>query len=161
MTTASERSPDSPRRSRRRRKGARHDAFPTVSSASPSTLDTLQASFMGCPRCSYFLAAYRARYGLEQLRTALANSERGWVVLPWRTRDDLQRTLEDMFGYRLTQDIFHFEGMCPECRRVFAHHGHAPAGDPESEAEVAPEEETSSADAVFSLRVQLTPHGRA
>ncbi len=161
MAVSSEPFPDSSRRPRRRRKGARRDAPPPAGATLSSALDTLHASFMGCPRCSYFLATYRARYGLEQLRSALSNSERGWVVLTWSSRNDLQRALEDMFGYRLTQDAFHFEGMCPECRRVFAHHGHIPMDEVESEGDEVVEVEAPAATSSLTLRVQLIPHNRA
>lgn len=80
----------------------------------------IQAAFFVCPRCSYFLAGYRARHGLENLETAAAASDINWLDLTWN--QETQRLLQESLGGQVDAALFHYSISCPECHRIFLYH---------------------------------------
>lgn len=85
-----------------------------------SPFEIIQEAFFACPRCSYFLAGYRARQGLENLEAAAAGSDGSWLDLTWN--QETQRLLHDSLGGAVDAALYHYSISCPECHRIFLYH---------------------------------------
>ena len=106
---------------RRRGDKGKERRFPTPQPPRPKTpYEIVQAAFFACPRCSYFLAGYRARHGLENLEAAAAGSDNSWLDLTWN--QETQGLLQESLGGQVEAGLFHYSISCPECRRVFLYH---------------------------------------
>jgi hypothetical protein len=101
---------------------------PTITAQKPSkrgrhglSAQNVISYFAPCGRCGFFLSGYRALYGGDDLETAVSKSKGGWLTLSWGigTRELLLKS----FGSRIELTDLHFDGCCPECRRVFTFHG--------------------------------------
>ncbi|MGB1253445.1 MAG: hypothetical protein ACPG8W_22720 [Candidatus Promineifilaceae bacterium] len=97
--------------------------------------------FVACPRCGYFLSGYRARMGVDALKTAVEqvkDVDRDWLHLGWHYRmlDLLERT----YGCEIPADTLHFELRCGTCSRVLVLE--------------------ESAEEAKSLRIQVMPRTR-
>jgi hypothetical protein len=84
-----------------------------------STLRQVTARFAACGRCSYFWAGYRVIVGEEALKTAVAQSQSGWLSLEWNLQ--MPELVHKSYGVRLDITHFHYEGCCKECRRPFVY----------------------------------------
>lgn len=82
--------------------------------------------FSGCGRCSFFLSGYRAAFGEETVRQAVAEIDEDYLYLGWNGR--LQDLVVRSYGVRVDVDYDHYEALCPECRRQFVYD----AGDEET-----------------------------
>ena len=80
----------------------------------------MQAAFFACPRCSYFLASYRARHGLESLQAAAVADDSSWLDLKWNP--EMPALLQNSLGGEADAALFHYSISCPECHRVFLYH---------------------------------------
>ncbi len=78
------------------------------------TSDAVVASFVACPRCSFFLTGYRLIN--TDFDTAVDESVDGWLDFSWN--HDTRRLILKNFGYRIDTETTHFEGICQDCRRV-------------------------------------------
>jgi hypothetical protein len=93
----------------KKQKRVRREGDPTVAE--------VNAIFLACGRCCYFLAGYRVVCGVEDLEAAVENSKAGWLQLTWNHA--MRELVYKSFGSRVDVDFFHYEGSCPECRRHF------------------------------------------
>jgi hypothetical protein len=73
------------------------------------------ASYLACPRCSFFLSGYK----LIQLdfNEAVETSNDGWLDFSWS--HDTRLLVQKTYGNRIDMDTLHYEGVCRECQRVY------------------------------------------
>ncbi len=81
------------------------------------SLALVQADFVACGRCSYFLAGYRVLHGLPALENAIAASDGEWLILAWN--EATRRLMQKSFGCRIDNEWYHYETCCPVCYRRF------------------------------------------
>ena len=81
------------------------------------TPDSVTAAFIVCPRCSFFLSGYKLIH--TDFTDSVSHSTSGWLELTWD--HDTSQLVYKTYGYRFDRDIVHYEGVCPECRRVFVY----------------------------------------
>lgn len=93
------------RSSRRKRSGAK---------VSPQEI---VAWFSACGRCSFFLAGYQLLDGVDNLETAVAQSESGWLSLTWN--QEMCHLLNKSYGCRVDIECYYLDSTCPECNRHF------------------------------------------
>lgn len=84
----------------------------------PREWHEVQRAFMGCGRCSFFLAGYRILHGMEALGEASRAVDGDIISL---TDDGATRQLlYKSYGWRYELPSLAFQAACPECRRSFA-----------------------------------------
>lgn len=81
--------------------------------------------FTACPRCSYFVAAYRLIQ--PDFDDAAQRSSGDWLDLTWDSA--VSKLLHKSYGYETGEDLQALQGVCPECRRAFVYE----AGDEEND----------------------------
>ncbi|HET6445657.1 MAG TPA: hypothetical protein VFI27_13865 [candidate division Zixibacteria bacterium] len=79
------------------------------------TPEIVTASFVVCPRCSFFLSGYKLIQ--TDFTDAVAKSDDGWLDLTWS--HETRRLVLKTYGYRIDEATIHHEGLCRECQRVF------------------------------------------
>jgi hypothetical protein len=75
------------------------------------------ASFVACPRCSFFLSGYRLIQ--TDFNEAVERSSNGWLEFTWN--HDTRRLIQKSYGSRIDKDTVRYEGVCPDCQRVFVY----------------------------------------
>jgi len=78
-------------------------------------------AFVACSRCSFFLAGYRTLH--DDFEQVVENSQSNWLDLTWNSA--IRDLIYKSYGSQFQEDVFHFEGMCPDCRRTFVFRGPA------------------------------------
>ena len=73
--------------------------------------------YSDCGRCSFFLAGYKVLFGDEDLETAVAHRDGGWLLLTYTPK--MRELINKSYGTRLDVDNYYYDGLCPECRRTF------------------------------------------
>ena len=79
--------------------------------------DELRQAFLGCGRCSFFLAAYRAQMGAEKMFQASEERQGNFLQLGWDR--EMRELVYKSYGWRIDLDATHFSASCPECRRSY------------------------------------------
>jgi len=79
------------------------------------TPEKVTASFVVCPRCSFFLSSYKLIQ--PDLNDAVAKSDDGWLDLTWS--HETRSLVLKAYGYRIDEATIHHEGLCRDCQRVF------------------------------------------
>jgi len=101
------------------------------------TLNQVIAWFSACARCSYFLVGYRTIFNNEDLDEAVGDSRAGWLALRWDRA--VCNLANKTYGSRFDLDCYHYDGICPECRRHFSFRGSDEAeGDSSFRIEIKP-----------------------
>ncbi len=77
--------------------------------------------FAACARCSFFLAGYKTAVGADALDEAAGDSHAGWLTLAWNQA--VCSLVHKSYGSRLDMDCYHYDGICPDCRRHFSFRG--------------------------------------
>ena len=77
--------------------------------------DNVISAFMGCARCSFFLAGYRLI--IDDFDQAVDISEGSYLNLSWNHA--IRKLVQKSYGCQIEADAFHFQGSCKECRRSF------------------------------------------
>jgi hypothetical protein len=77
--------------------------------------DNVVAAFMGCARCSFFLAGYRLIY--QDFDEAVEKSEGGHLMLSWNHA--VKQLVQKSYGKQIEADAYHLQGSCKECQRAF------------------------------------------
>jgi hypothetical protein len=77
--------------------------------------DKAAAAFLGCPRCSFFLAGYRLIY--QDFEEAVDKSEDGFLTLSWNHA--VKQLIQKSYGTEIEGDVFHYQGSCKACQRAF------------------------------------------
>ncbi len=80
-----------------------------------TTPEIATASFVACPRCSFFLTGYKLIQ--PDFIEAVEHSSDGWLNLTWN--HDTRRLIQKTYGNRIDKDTIRFEGVCRDCQRVF------------------------------------------
>ncbi|MFQ5436940.1 MAG: hypothetical protein ACE5FD_18945 [Anaerolineae bacterium] len=93
---------------------------PARRSSSPK-VKQIVSWFSVCARCSFFLAGYKTAVSDEALDEAATAAKGGWMTLAWN--QDVCRLVHKSYGSRLDMDCFHYDGICPDCRRTFVFRG--------------------------------------
>jgi hypothetical protein len=75
------------------------------------------ASFVACPRCSYFLSGYRLIS--DDFNSAVDKSAAGWLSLTWGHKIHL--LVQKSYGSNIYIDLDTFQGICPECQRPYSY----------------------------------------
>lgn len=75
------------------------------------------ASFVACPRCSYFLSSYRLLH--DDFESAVGTSDTGWLTLTWD--HNVRLLIQKSFGSNIYMNLDTFQGLCPECRRPYSY----------------------------------------
>ncbi len=75
------------------------------------------ASFVACPRCSYFLSSYRLLH--EDFDSAVKESAAGWLLLSWDGAVNL--LVQKSFGCHIYMELDSFQGICRECQRPYSY----------------------------------------
>lgn len=74
--------------------------------------------FSACTQCGYFLTSYRATVGLEQLKSAVEQSEHNWLDLGWH--ENMPTMLHHAYELATDGTPDFLEHCCPECHRVIS-----------------------------------------
>ncbi|HRQ41708.1 MAG TPA: hypothetical protein PLD25_27625 [Chloroflexota bacterium] len=82
-----------------------------------SLMEQAMLNFAACGRCSYFWAGSQVLVGVEQATTAVEQRQDGWITLPWNQA--MSNLIHKSYGVLMDSDFYHYEGCCPECRRLF------------------------------------------
>lgn len=104
-------------------------------------------NFAACGRCSYFWAGSQVLVGTEQVATAVAARQEGWLTLPWSQA--MSSLIHKSYGVMVDNDFFHFESCCLECRRPFVVFLVTAA-----EAETAPAESEAATPPSFTIDLE-------
>jgi len=75
------------------------------------------ASFVACPRCSYFLSGYLLLH--EDFDSAVNESTDGWLLLSWNRSVHL--LVQKSFGSHIYMNLDSFQGICLECQRPYSY----------------------------------------
>jgi hypothetical protein len=75
------------------------------------------ASFVACPRCSYFLIGYRLIS--DDFDSAVDESAAGWLSLSWD--HEIHLLVLKSYGSRIDIELDTFQGICPECQRPYSY----------------------------------------
>lgn len=75
------------------------------------------AAFMGCARCSFFLAGYRLLH--DDFEKAVDAREDGWVTLTWD--HSVNQLVYKSYGSDLESDAYYYQWSCKFCRRAFVY----------------------------------------
>ena len=81
------------------------------------SISEVTASFVACPRCSYFLSSYRLLH--EDFDSAVENSAEGWLLLSYDR--DVSILVQKSFGSHVYMDLDAFQGICRECQRPYSY----------------------------------------
>ncbi len=82
-----------------------------------TTPEKVTASFVACPRCSFFLSGYKLIQ--PDFNEAVENSSNGWLNFTWN--HETRRLIQKTYGNRIDKDTIRYEGVCRDCRRVFVY----------------------------------------
>ena len=75
------------------------------------------ASFVACPRCSYFLIGYRLLS--DDFDSAVDKSAAGWLSLSWN--HEIRLLVQKSYGSQIYMDLDTFQGICHECKRPYSY----------------------------------------
>ncbi|GMQ78489.1 MAG: hypothetical protein BMS9Abin02_1004 [Anaerolineae bacterium] len=75
------------------------------------------ASFVACPRCSYFLTGYRLIS--DDFDSAVDESAAGWLSLSWD--HEIHLLVQKSYGSHIDMELDTFQGICPECQRPYSY----------------------------------------
>lgn len=81
----------------------------------PTAQDKVVAAFLGCGRCSFFLAGYRLIF--DDFEQAVEKSEGNYLTLSWNHA--VRELVHKSYGSQIEVDAYHFQGSCKECWRAF------------------------------------------
>lgn len=109
--------PEKPKSSPDKSKGRRASK---ASHKNQPTPQQVMDRFAACGRCSYFWAGYRVVFGETAVKTAVAQSQSGWLNLEWSQQ--MPELVYKSYGARLDIAHYHYEGSCKECRRRYGYH---------------------------------------
>lgn len=77
--------------------------------------DNVQAAFLGCPRCAFFLAGYRLIF--DDFEEAVDKSEGNQLTLSWNHA--VRQLVTKSYGCQIEEDAYYYQSNCKECHRVF------------------------------------------
>lgn len=77
----------------------------------------IRTSFTSCGLCSLFLASTLLNTSKHEFEEAILNIEDGWIKLPWDRA--MRESVNKCFGFLVDTEVYHFEGCCPECSRLY------------------------------------------
>lgn len=82
----------------------------------PTPQEKIEAAFLGCGRCSFFLVGYKLIH--NDFGEAAEKAEGGWLTLSWDHA--VQQLVHKSYGSQIETDAYHYQGSCKECQRSFA-----------------------------------------
>ncbi|MGH2535970.1 MAG: hypothetical protein ACRDHL_01085 [Candidatus Promineifilaceae bacterium] len=93
-------------------------AGPDTKPNNPPPSAEVEAAFVACPRCAYFLAGYKLIYP-DYERAVKSSGREGWLRLRWDQQ--VAELLERSYGAPVDIACLRFETLCPACQRPFAY----------------------------------------